>query len=195
MKNFIFLSLFILIITQSLAVKQVSAVSTPVFPVCTNPQGTLKVKYDSGIHGIVGSSAEYRGSDSVYTVDDDQLMQCFCPDNGTGIQTNWLKAQNFTETDIAILKSQGWIYIPNGALWGLENTSYVAKNIEYSCHNTGGSVGGTTTSSTSPVKDILSAATTTVSHLALTGNAAQLYSLFGMGTFSVILGYFLRKLN
>jgi len=44
----------------------VHAVTTPIFPSCEAPSGTLIAQYDSGTHGIPGRSAAYTGSDAVY---------------------------------------------------------------------------------------------------------------------------------
>src|SRR5215210_7466089 len=79
------------------------AVTTPSFPTCINPQGSVKASYSSGTHGIVGSTQEYTGSDSVYTLSDNTIVQCFCPVNGNGIQTDWWKIANLSDTDIKIL--------------------------------------------------------------------------------------------
>ena len=125
-----------------------AAITTPGFPSCVNPSGTQKVTYDNGLHGIPGTTSEYRGSDSVYQVTGEMLIQCFCPESGsTGIQTNWLKVPSISEEDLQGFKNQGWSYIPNGALWGLDPVGYVAKNQEYACRvgGTGGGVLGATT--------------------------------------------------
>lgn len=122
---------------------KVSAVETPQFPLCVNPSGTLKASYDSGVHGIVGDTNSHSGSDKVYSVNENQLIQCFCSDDGTGIQTNWLKVGQISDQERKAYENDGWIFVPNGSLWGLEDTSYVAKNHAYSCQNTsrGGSDG------------------------------------------------------
>ncbi len=115
------------------------AITTPSFPVCTNPQGSLKVSYSTGTHGVVGDPTNYKGSDAVYTLSGETLVQCLCVEDGRGIQTNWWKVSGLTDSNIESLKSQGWFYIPNGSLWGLENAPYVAINSVYSC---GGGIGG-----------------------------------------------------
>jgi hypothetical protein len=112
----------------------VFAVKTPDFPSCANPTGTLIVSYESGIHGIVGSTAEYSGSDAVYQTSKTTLIQCFCPEEGSeGIQTNWWKFSGLTQSDINTLKNLGWFYIPSGAEWGLKSDPYLAKNEKYIC--------------------------------------------------------------
>jgi hypothetical protein len=115
------------------SVKPAFALSLPSFPSCANPQGTTKVSYSEGTHGIVGSGLTYTGKDTVYTLTDDTLTQCFCGKDGEGIQTNWWKASSLTQDEINILKTSGWVYIPAGNLWGLAEAPYVAQNISYSC--------------------------------------------------------------
>lgn len=141
-KKFALTSFFSTILLLSQAVGQSSAsITPPGFPSCSNPSGTQTATYDSGLHGIAGTTAEYRGSDSVYQVTSETLVQCFCPESGnTGIQTNWLKVPNISDEDLQDLKNQGWSYIPNGALWGLDPVGYVAKNQEYACR--AGGIGG-----------------------------------------------------
>lgn len=125
----------------------VNAATPPDFPLCSNPQGTLKVSYDSGTHGIVGGTSG-TGSDTVYYTGEDTLMQCFCSTNGSGIQTNWWKISSLTQDEIDQLKKLGWTYIPSGANWGLDDSSYMAKNIDYTCGGGGG--GGNPTTPAGP---------------------------------------------
>lgn len=124
----------------SLLSMPVYADGIPSFPSCLNPQGTLKAKYDNGTHGIVGDTRVYTGRDEVYTVSDNTAIQCFCPDNGNGIQTNWWKTENFDVNQIKSYQSQGWILVPNGESWGLSSAQYMAKNFNYYC--LGGGTGG-----------------------------------------------------
>lgn len=112
------------------------AVEVPNFPSCLSPQGTLRVFYPNGTHGIVGSSQEYIGSDAVYDLSESTLLQCFCSVDGVGIQTNWWNASSLSEEQVEILKKDGWFYVPNGSLWGLVADPFVAKNVSYSCRNT-----------------------------------------------------------
>lgn len=113
-------------------VSAVNAEVVPVFPSCSNPQGTLKVSYASGTHYIVGGSG-VSGSDAVYYTTDNALIQCFCADNGNGIQTNWWKISSLSQDQIDQLVKLGWYYIPSGANWGLEDSPYMAINGNYSC--------------------------------------------------------------
>lgn len=105
----------------------------PTFPKCTNPQGQTKVYYATGTHGIPGEDATYTGSDQVFRLTEDTLTQCFCSINDDGIQTNWWKISSLTLDEVEQLVSLGWIYIPNGTLWGLEEEPYMAKNTTYDC--------------------------------------------------------------
>jgi len=176
------------------------AVDTPAFPSCTNPTGTVKVSYPSGTHGIVGQSSGVSGSDTVYSLSGGNNLQCFCAVDGAGIQTNWMKANNFSEAEINTLKNQGWVYIPNGALWGLDTSPYLAINSNYSCkgslngdssnNNSTGSSGGSGGGGGS-----VSGASTTgsVLGLATTGNSALLFFTALTGVVSTIFGFSLKR--
>lgn len=143
MQNRIWIVILLTIIGLFFGSNPALAVDIPNFPTCSNPQGTIKVSYSDGTHGIVGDNAQYTGSDTVYQLDNGNLAQCFCSTNGAGIQTNWWKDSSLSEEERQILINSGWIYIPNGALWGLESTAYMTYNSTYSCQaNTGGGGGG-----------------------------------------------------
>lgn len=168
------------------------------FPACANPQGALKASYTSGIHGIPGSTATYAGSDKVYELQSsDQLMQCFCADDGTGIQTNWLKIKDLNEKQIESYKDAGWIFVPNGANWGLNAGAYLALNSNYSCKASSGNVGGSSSSNTGGGSDnkpgILSTSTQSVIGLATTGNTKLLVLVSTLGTLFLLLGLKLRR--
>lgn len=121
---------------------KVLAVVPPTFPSCLNSPGDIKVQYTSGFHGIPGDTASYTGSDIVYSISEATLTQCLCTDTGQGIQTDWWKISSLTGEDVQILKNQGWFYIPDGSLWGLESTPYMAKNSPYACQGGGGGGSG-----------------------------------------------------
>lgn len=157
-----------------MAVKPAWAVSTPSFPACTFPTGTLKVHYDEGTHGIPGDMTEHSGRDDVYQVNDQILYQCFCADDGSGIQTNWWKASSLTQADIDYLKYLGWVYIPNGSLWGLTGDPYMARSNTYDCGG-GGGVGGAVLGAWAP-----------------TGNKPLIYFLAALGLVSFFLGLALK---
>lgn len=182
-------SCFILmIIFWFAAFSQAQAYQIPQFTSCVNPQGQVKVNYENGTHGIVGSSATYSGKDTVYALSGDALTQCFCSSDGKGIQTNWWKVSSLTGSEIEGLKSQGWNFVPNGALWGLEGEPYVAFNSEYICKRTsGGGVG-----STESVAGI-SAGVGQVLGLASTGNSKFLYSVLLISVISLSISLYLKK--
>jgi hypothetical protein len=110
-----------------------AAVVTPSFPVCSAPAGNRIASFDSGIHGIVGSSATFSGSDRVYAVSDATFLQCFCSSSGEGIQSNWWNASALNEDQIKELQTSGWLYVPNGNVWGLQSGPFVVQNSSYSC--------------------------------------------------------------
>lgn len=155
------------------------AVVYPSFPACEAPQGETKVSYSDGTHGIVGSTATYTGSDTVYRVSDNTLAQCFCPKDGnTGVQSNWWKVNNLSQQDIDVAKNEGWNYVPNGALWGLEQNPYLVKNTEYTCKGTGGQV----QSAVASVGEVLG--------LANTGNMVLMFGSGIVGIAFLLLGLY-----
>lgn len=182
-------SIIICSVLAFLLASPVVAQTIPSYPSCLNPQGTVKVSYSEGTHGIVGRSGEYKGSDTVYTLNDNQVAQCFCANDGKGIQTNWLKADGMSEAEIQVLKNQGWVYIPNGALWGLSNTPYVAYNTDYSCKGDSTGVGGASDSS----GNILGRAFDSIQELAGTGNIATIYALLTAGIASLLVGVIIKR--
>lgn len=121
------------VLLLALSAVPVRAIDVPNFPSCTSPTGSVKVSYDSGVHGIPGDSGEYVGSDIVYTVSDSTLVQCFCAVSGSGIQTNWWKVDSLEQSQVDQLTSAGWIYIPDGSAWGLDPVPYLSKNSNFSC--------------------------------------------------------------
>jgi hypothetical protein len=125
--------------TSVLAEYQIPATFTS----CHNPVGDIKADYPKGEHAIVGVIGLKNGSDKVFAVGNDNYTQCYCPTNGSiGIKTNWLAAGNIAKEDQNVLITQGWIYIPNGADWGLSNQPYLAKNIEFTCSEGGNDSSG-----------------------------------------------------
>ena len=174
------ISTLIAVLALAFMVNPVYAVTVPSFPACTAPQGEVKVRYSDGTHGIVGSTANYTGADTVYTVSGDTLVQCFCPKDGsTGIQSNWWRASQLSESDIQTLKNDGWNYIPNGANWGLEDAPYVVKNNEFACR--GGTGGGQVQSAV---------AENVVLGLANTGNTMMLIGTGVAGLGLLLLGLY-----
>lgn len=184
----IILYLFIVASSSTQAV----AITPPSFPSCTSPEGQVIAQYSSGTHGVPGSFVEHRGKDTVYKVSDDRLTQCLCTENVDGIQTNWWKISSITEADIATLKNLGWVFVPTGSVWGLEDTPYMAINSSFNCGGAttttssgGGSGSGGGGESPSVSGEVLG--------LATTGNIVRLYGLIALGSLSLILGLLLRK--
>ena len=129
-KNFkfflpIFASLYLvgsLVASNANAQNQVNSFSFPSCEALLNTPGD-HATYDFGLHQIVGGPL-LPGADDVYSVDEGNYVQCFCPVEGTkGIQTNWLR----TEEPI-----DGWFF-ENGLQWNLGNYTYAAQNIDFSC--------------------------------------------------------------
>ncbi len=118
-------------------------INTSFFKNCPNPEGTLVVSYPEGWHWIVGEENLKWGSDSVYDIGNGNYVQCYCPKNqhknnslnsSQGIQTNWLKESNITPEQKDFLILRDWIYIQNGAEFGLLAESYLAKNSHFFCN-------------------------------------------------------------
>jgi hypothetical protein len=163
----------------------------PTFPVCSNPTGTVKVSYESGTHGIAGQSGTVSGKDTVYQIDESTLVQCFCAEDGSGVQTNWWNAISLNQSEIDTLTNLGWVFVANGADWGLSNDPYMALNSTYSCK---GSVNSSSTSSsggsvagTSSVGGVLG--------LATTGTSVQVASTVMIGLMFIFIGIALRKVE
>lgn len=159
----LFIILGLIVIFLSAFAGTADAATIPSFPSCANPQGTVRVNYDNGTHGVAGDSNSYSGKDTVYTLSENTLAQCLCPANGNGVQTNWWKVTGLSQEEKDVFVSQGWILIPNGSAWGLDNEPYLAKNSSYSC--TTGSLGGVSDS-----KSILATSAQAILGLANTGN-------------------------
>lgn len=183
---------------------QAFAYEVPNFTSCVNPQGSIKASYETGTHGIAGKTGAYEGKDVVYTISDQALTQCFCAVDGSGIQTNWWKISNLSESEINVLKSEGWIYIPNGALWGLDNAPYLAKNSDFSCKSSGGNGGSggsgssdsgsnSNNSGSGSGSSSSSGGVGQVLGLASTGNNLFLLATSAVSGLSLIAGLFLKK--
>ncbi len=184
--------------------KTVQAVTIPNFPTCANPQGTVQAYYGTGTHGVPGTTQTNTGSDTVYSIDNNnQLMQCFCAaDTSYAIQTNWWKASDLSEDDIKVLENQGWVFVPDGSAWGLDAVAYLAFNIGYSCRGTGSSSssGGNSNNSgggTGGGGQVSGASTQNslqgVLGLAFTGDIVFLSSVLGLGIVLLLAGTVLYK--
>lgn len=166
-----------------------SAFEIPNFTMCANPQGEVIASYNSGTHGVPGDQTTYSGFDTVYSVSENANTQCLCTDQGQGIQTNWLNASGASDEEIDVLTSQGWILIPDGSAWGLNQGPYLAQNSSYTCvgslgvsaTNTQiGEIGGPT-GEASTIDSIL--------NLASTGNIRFILLTLVLGTGLVVLGF------
>lgn len=194
--------IFVAAVTLCLgSVRTSFAYQVPQFTSCLNPSGTVRANYETGTHGIPGKTASYQGKDTVYNLSGNELTQCFCASNGSGIQTNWWKVSLLTESEVNGLKSQGWVYVPNGALWGLENVPYLAFNSDYSCKGSQGSCCSSTTDIPGPggggggqggSGNVLGISTGSVLGLASTGNIKFLLTVLFGSVGALILGILLK---
>lgn len=190
-RNIFFLLLASLMFTYPIKVNAIS--TTPNFPSCLNPNGTVKVSYESGTHGVPGTSNSYAGKDTVYTLESGNYTQCLCTVNGDGIQTNWWKTSSITEDEINSLKAGDWVYIPDGSLWGLEKSPYMAKNQTYSCSSNSSSGGSSSSSNDSGSVQGISTRFGQVLGLATTGTLPTILNYFLLGFFSLVMFRLLRK--
>lgn len=115
-----------------------TAIACPIpqnFTSCINPSGQVIADHHEpgDMHSIAGKDGQFPGTDIVYK-NDDAITQCFCPPQGMGIQTKWMKADQHSEEEIKDFLSQGWILIDNGADWGLDQGKYLAQNSDFVCH-------------------------------------------------------------
>lgn len=130
---------FLMLLGFLATASSVSAVNDPPLFSCTAPVGTITAQYNSGVHGIAGSTATYEGSDVVYTIDEKYVLQCFCPSTGsTGIQSNWWRIDTLSESERESFIRRGWVFIPDGSKWGLQASEYLVRNAEFSCAGVGG---------------------------------------------------------
>jgi LPXTG-motif cell wall-anchored protein len=176
-KTIIWAAIFSIIFFKVFTKDVFAVINVPNFPSCNNPHEFVKSHYDTGTHGIVGSNASYSGSDTVYSIGNDNHYQCFCAESGQGIQTNWWKASSLTADDEKILLNQGWHYVPDGSAWGLASGGYYAINNNYSCRS--GQVAGTSFGQ--------------VLGLASTGSKSQIFALFGLSGLFAVTALILKK--
>ncbi len=126
------------------------ALSEPPTFTCEAPVGNTIADFNEGTHGIAGESATFVGSDIVYSVDSDHVLQCFCPtDSNSGIQSNWAKLNDTSEETINYYQKLGWSYVPNGTAWGLDDSAYIVKNEYFGCHGDRGGISDSGSSSSS----------------------------------------------
>lgn len=169
-----------------------------VFPSCLNPGISADITYTSGTHGIAGDNATYSGSDNVYKLEaNTRVLQCFCGSNGQGIQTNWIKVDAISQEQLQSLIRQGWVEIPFGTDWGLDNSAYLAKNDSYACIGTALVQSATainTNSSASQNNNSAAPGNNSVfATLASTGNIISFFLTLSAGVLLLILGLMIRK--
>lgn len=103
----------------------------PFFPKCFPSRGDIVASYPTGVHGVPGDPATYLGSDKVYSLGNNNYLQCYCPEKGViGIQVNWLSTNNLTADQIQWYMKLGWHYVPSGADWGLSGEPYLTNRID-----------------------------------------------------------------
>lgn len=188
-----------------------SANYVPNFGTCLNPQWSqTQVNYNANPeHGVIGVGS-FAGTDTIYE-SNGNVMQCLCTNSGAGYQTNWLKASGLSQYQIDDLKTQGWIYIPDGSEgWGLDKGPYMAKNISYTCTactptptvsetptpTVTPTAGPTETPTPGPSATPTSAVgAASANNLAGTGSSLLIYASLLAGAASLILGMIIRKLN
>ncbi len=168
-----------LVLFTTMSALPVHADGLPNFGSCVNPQGKVIASYENGKHGIVGRKDLVSGSDSVYQSSDKGVTQCFCPEDGNGIQTNWFDASKLTSAEIETYKKEGWTYFATGYDWNLKDVPYLAKNTDYACKKTA--------TKKSEASKVLS--------LASTGESVTIYAFILSGAAFLITGMVLRKLS
>lgn len=183
MKNKFNIFLVALIAYLGVATQPAFAVSTPDFGSCLNPQVGASQVNNGNNHGVAGQTTTYPGTDTIYNLSNGNVLQCLCPDSGSGIQTNWLKVNGLSNDDVSVLESQGWIYVATGSSWGLDDTPYLAQNSDYSCRGEG------PTPTPNPVVE------SSTQSLAYTGSAVAIYGLILAGVTSLIAGLLLNKFS
>lgn len=109
----------------------VYANAVPDFGTCVNPQWSQTQVNTGSNHGVINVGS-FAGTDTIYQ-SNGNVLQCLCTDSGEGYQTNWLKVSDYSNAQIDELKAQGWMYVPYGKDWGLDNAPYLAKNETYTC--------------------------------------------------------------
>ncbi|CAN5201911.1 hypothetical protein BH09PAT2_BH09PAT2_02040 [soil metagenome] len=188
--------LTIALIALFMTANSVQAQVIPTFPTCLNPQGSIKAS-NTGTHGVPGDYATYEGIDVVYQLTADTVTQCLCPANGNGVQTNWWKVSALTETEVNKLKADGWVYIPTGIVWGLDDAPYVAQNLPYSCLAKGGGPGPTSTPSSnggggggSTTNNVTNITNNISQVLASTGNIKSVYLYAVSGLLLIAAGIY-----
>lgn len=179
-----------------------NANAVPDFGSCLNPQWGKTQENVGSNHGVVGLGS-FAGVDSIYR-NGGNVLQCLCTNDGRGYQTNWLKADNMSEGQKSSLKSQGWMYVPYGKDWGLDDAPYMAKNVEYTCANCTPTPTPSVGTTPTPTPTVTSGPTATPTPtteskvggaLAATGNAGIIYASILAGAAALIAGMVLRRFS
>lgn len=130
------------------------ASNVPNFPSCTelNSPGNWSSVADEYNH-IPGQEENIFGDDDVYYLEGGNFVQCLCPaDSETGVQTNWW---DITDEDINTddYTSNGW-FLEFGYNWNLiQDSTYLAKNSDYTCREPEPTPTPTPTPSPTPTPD------------------------------------------
>lgn len=87
--------------------------------------------YENGTHWIVGNDGLLSGEDDVYTLENGNYLQCYCPDDEEnvkgeeGIQTNWLNAHTETKPS----EREGY-FLVWGPDFGLDKSWFYASGAD-----------------------------------------------------------------
>lgn len=113
-----------------------------------------------------------------------------------------MKIVDLTSDQVKVYQSQGWIYVPSGAAWGLSDVPYLAQNVDFSCSGSSSSSssgGDGKTDGKEPTMymvksdgrgSIVQAAHGT--NLASTGNMLFIVEIFSVRRILTATGLFLR---
>ena len=175
-------SLCLLVFSFKPAFAQTDLQVSPPQAICITPTGARIVTYLDGTHGIAGDLATFTGKDEVFALGNDDALQCFCATDGSGVDTIWWSS--FPQDKVDELTASGWIFVPNGSLWGLAAKPYLAKNTNYTCStDTKTGTGGTSSNDSGQVLG---------STLAATGGKGTLLGLIYASVALFLAGIFLK---
>ena len=112
-----------------------NSINPPEFPSCEayiGQQGDWTTA-ESGDHHIPGQEETISGSDDIFQLENGNFLQCLCPPDGNGYQTNWWQvADRLSQEEVEHFIGKGWFF-ENGSEWNLFHTQYLAKNTRYNC--------------------------------------------------------------
>lgn len=169
---------------------------TPPQATCITPTGEKIVTYLEGIHGVAGNLNPFTGKDDVFNLGNDDALQCFCATDGTGVETIWWSSfQDLTQEEIDSLISQGWIFVPDGSLWGLATKPYLAKNTNFACSQTTTTSSNPSQSSSDTSQSSTPGQVLGVSTLAQTGGKGLIITLIYTAFSWLVLGLLLKLLS